>query len=462
MSKLTINRRSLLRGALGTGIAIALPPLEAMVDSKRALAQGTPKKRFMTFFMGNGVPTLGYCHNSGSNVCTERWLPPNLGANFTLSESMQPLAPIKAFVRVMSGLKNPYHGDAHTANMGGVMTGFPIDSTTSESRMGGPTVDFLAAKTLSEGCRFRQLSILLAGANYNAVSRNTLTFGEGGAPVAATREPADLFNRLFQGFTPPMAGGAPQPDPELLRRKNILDFVHADAKKLSDRLGASDRQRLEQHLVAIEEVQRSIVTTSAAVTDECKVPGAPATAGDLRQKSRQLIDLIALAFACDMTRVVAYGPTGCNAENTLPWLYPGNLHDETSHAKIIDEPTVLERMAKVVAWQLGELAYLVSKLQAIKEGAGSLFDNTMIVTASEHGNSNNHSATDIPTVVVAGSQMGVAGNFHWRAPGAPTPSTGDAAGFSVTTSRLWLSVLQALGTGATKFGVDETGTVPLK
>src|SRR5262245_21440635 len=118
MSKLTISRRTLLRGALGTGIAIALPPLEAMVDSKQALAQGMPKKRFMTFFMGNGVPTLGYCHNSGANVCTERWLPPNLGANFTLSESMQPLAPIKSFVRVMSGLKNPYHDStSHTANM---------------------------------------------------------------------------------------------------------------------------------------------------------------------------------------------------------------------------------------------------------------------------------------------------------------------------------------------------------
>jgi hypothetical protein len=463
MSKFTLNRRALLRGALGTGVAIALPPLEAMVGSSQALGQvAGAKKRFMTFYMGNGVPTLGYCGGSG---CTERWLPPNQGANFTLSEAMGTLAPIKQYVRVMSGLRNP-HGDSisHTANMAGVMTGIKAAShEQAETKFAGATVDYIAAKTLSAGCKFSTLSAIVAKANFNAVSRDTLTFNESGAPQGSMKTSLDLFNKLFQGFTPPMAGGgAPKVDPEAVRRGNILDFVRADTKRLQSQLGAGDRARIDQHLTAIEEVQRSLQTNPTSVTSECKLPGAPAAGnpGDLRIKSRQMLDLIVLAFACDLTRVFAFAPVGCNGENALSWLYPGNLHDETSHAKIVSESEVLVRMSKVVQWELGELTYLVQKLQGIPEGTGTMFDNTLIVTASEHGNSNNHSPTDIPMVAVAGSKIGITGNYHWRASGAPQPSTANPSKFTQSTSQMWFSVLQKLGVPVANFG-GETGTLPL-
>ena len=468
MAKLKLSRRRLLRAAAGASIAVALPPLDAMFDGngeRLAHAAGGPPRRLVTFFMGNGVATVGPFATYPD--VKEHWIPPTTGANFTLSPSMQPLVAVKGRVRVMSGLKGPFPNSGnHLVHFSHVMAGKDVSAALCETEMGGPTVDFIAAKTLSAGARFKQLSLLVAGMGYNAVSRNAVTFDDSGKPVRPLRTPVELFEKLFTGFTPP--GATAVAHPELLRRKNILDFVREDAAHLRGQLGAADRQRLDQHLTSIEDVQKSLIASSVGAVAACVVPGAPAVTKDYKTMTRQMSDLIALAFACDQTRVVAFGPTGMTANVVLPFISAVDLHSVSHRATAVAATpgaTVPARwlieMNRYTQWLMEEYAYLVQKLSGIKEGAKSVLDNTLVVTASEHGCSDIHAVTELPHVVAGGPEL-VTGNFHWRAPGAPLPSSADSSKPFTSNARFWLSVLQTLGVPATSFGPGETGTVPLK
>lgn len=468
MAKLKLSRRKLLRAATSASIAIALPPLEAMFDGngeRLAHAAGGLPRRLVTFFMGNGVATVGPF--AGRPDVKDYWIPPTTGANFTLSPSMAPLAAVKDRVRVMSGLKGPFPNTGnHLIHFGHVMSGTEVSAALCETQMGGPTVDFIAAKTLSAGTRFKQLSLLVAGMSYNAVSRNAVTFDDTGKLVRPLRTPVDLFEKLFTGFTPP--GATAVVDPALVRRKNILDFVREDASRLRGQVSAADRQRLDEHLTSIEDVQKSIIANSVGALASCVVPGAPAATLDYKTMTRQMSDLIALAFACDQTRVVAFGPTGMTANVVLPWISAVDLHSVSHRATAVAATpgeTVparwLVEMNRYTQWLMEEYAYLVQKLSSITEGAKSVLDNTLVVTGSEHGCSDVHAVTELPHVIAGGPEL-VTGNFHWRAPGAPLPSTSDSKAPFTSNARLWLSVLRALGVPAASFGPGETGTVPLK
>jgi hypothetical protein len=463
MSKsFSFNRRAFLRGAMGTGVAVGLPTLEAMVGTRKlAQAAGAQPKRLITVYIGNGVPTLAYCSN---NAADEKWIPPTLGANFTLSECMKPLEKVKQYTRVMSGLVNPHHSQDHCGNMSGTMTGFAPPSNF-EDRLGGPTPDFVASKHLYRGSGVQRISGLVAG-SANGVVRGGLTFNDQGQRQNTTRRPADIFTQLFQNFTP--GGGAPVAvDPALLRRRAILDYVRGDTKKLQAQLGSADKQRLDQHLTAIDELQKSIMGVSTTGSSSCTKPGVPmaTAADDYRAISAQMIDLMVMAFACDLTQVAAFGPSGCNSEAALKWIYAADYHHDVSHIGAVskDSRDTLFKMVPITQWHMQQVADLVEKLAKTQWGTEKLIDSTLVVTSSEHGGSHNHSGTDIPHVVFGGPSL-VTGNFHWRAPGAPQVSTGDMGAFnpSYNSSRLWLSTLQALGCPVTQYGSSGTSTIPLK
>lgn len=480
MPKLELSRRSLLRAAAGATVAIALPPLEAMFDSNgERLAHAAPSgptRRWVTFFMGNGSSTCGP-FGSAKNV-TELWVPAASGANFALSPSLQPLASVKQYVRVMSGLRAPYpRQNNHPPSFSQGMTGFPLtDKSLWETKRGGPTADYIASKTLGAGMRFPLLSMVAAGIPYNTAAGNALTFKDDGTPVPALRKPIDIFNKLFTGFTP--AGGTAQPDPALLHRKSVLDFVREDAARLNGQLSASDRARLDEHLTTIAELEKSLVATGGGAA--CVKPNAPADTTDYRLMTRQMSDLIALAFACDQTRVISFGPTSMGCSVVLPWISSVTQAHHLSHRleavaqgalTASPDDTLKARWLSLwhpyTLWHMQELAYLVQKLAAIKEGAQSILDTTLIVTASEHGNSDYHCINELPHLVVGGPQL-VTGNYHWRAPTAPALETDtansiiDPTGY-VSNSKLWLTLLKAVGSPVSSFGgTKETGTLPIK
>src|SRR5262249_8620329 len=258
MRPFRLSRRMLLKGA---GAAIALPTLEAMLNSSgTAFAQGAPiPKRFATFFFGNGV-------------VLNRWKPTATGPGWQLTEELAPLSNVKSYVNVVSGYKIKIPNlRGHHCGAAGILSGYPFialppGGAPYNPEVGGPSMDQVAAGAIGPSTTFPALQV--------AVSKG-LTRGEGptlqfishrgpDSPLPQEFNPAALFNRLFATFSPP-----DPTDPRDRLRLSVLDQVRQDARRLKARLGSSDRARLDAHLTSISELRTQIMALPPVITSAC-------------------------------------------------------------------------------------------------------------------------------------------------------------------------------------------------
>ncbi len=448
-----LGRRALLRGA---GVAIGLPSLEAMLGGNGdALADGTPlPKRFVLFYMGNGASMGRY----NSTTILGNWLPRDpangrtivQGADFPLSETLKPIAPVKNQMRLVSGLHAVSSGGGHhEENMSCALTGFNNKGTLSNTdprvraKLGGPTPDFIASKYLGGVTAVRQLRLgVCRKANSGQAIFNNLTFDDGGYPVPSEFDPGKVFDLLFRDFVPANAGTS-GPNPEFLRRKSVLDFVRRDAGRLKTKLGKSDQGKIDSHLTSVRELEIGLENLQRPAPASCKVPSRPLLSTDYPTIAKLMTNLLALAFACDRTRVASYMLTKNTSQEVLSWLGFTESFHTLSHGDYLD---IIPRMTKMAAWHVEQFAGLVAALAAVPEGAGNVLDSTILVMTSENSDSQGHSQLDIPMLVAGGPKL-VRGNFHVRGRGE-------------TTCNLWLGCLQALGVPVTKFG-DSTAPLAL-
>jgi hypothetical protein len=446
MTPFRLSRRAVLRGFKGA-VAVALCPLEAMFDGNGlAFANGAPiPKRYVMTFMGNGIDVAG-------------WNPTATGAGYPLSPQLStlgdPAHPVKSRVRVLTNVRNTMSTStiSHWDNAGGVLTGLP--PAPGYVLPGGgppkaPSADFIASKTL-QGSKFpRGLQLgVCTHSNSGPSLWNVITFDDGGGSLPGDFSPASVFNRCFGSFSPPDAGV----DPKVAHQLSVLDGVKDDLDRLEARLGATDRVRLEQHLTALRELELSIKATPSPSTS-CVAPSAPAatSAGAFPTIARQMTDLLALALACDLTRVASIMFSRCGNNQPMSWLDPtmtAGMHDYT-HPDVLVQTNAqfAASMNKIVGWHVGRYADLVWKLAQTPEGQGSVLDNTVVLLTSENGQTNLHSKTDVP-MLVAGLPAAVRGDFHAR-PSSP-----------VSTCDVYLSCLQAVGCPVTSFG-SSAGPVAL-
>jgi hypothetical protein len=448
-----LGRRAVLRGA---GAAVGLPSLEAMFGPHGdALADGTPlPRRFVLFYMGNGAALGRY----NSTAIPGNWLPRDAGgrtivqgADFPLSEPLKPIERVKGYMRLVSGLHAvSSRGGHHEENMSCALTGFNNKGTLENTdprvraKLGGPTPDFIAAKYLGGVTAVRQLRLgVCRKANSGAAIFNNLTFDDNGYPVPSEFDPQKVFDLLFRDFVPAASGTSNAPNPELLRRRSILDFVRRDAGRLKTRLGKSDAAKVDNHLTSIRELEVGLENLARPAPVSCKLPARPALSTDYPTIAKLMTNLLALAFACDRTRVASYMLTKNTSQEVLSWLGFTESFHLLSHGEYQD---VIPRMTKACAWHVEQFAGLIAALAAVPEGAGTVLDNTVAVMTSENSDSQGHSQYDIPLLVAGGPRL-LRGNFHFRGKGE-------------TTCNLWLGCLQALQVPINKFG-DSTAPLAL-
>lgn len=422
-----LSRRTFLRGVLGGAtLAMGLPPLEAFFNNNGTAyaIDGAFPKRFGLFFWGNGI-------------LPERWIPTDTGDQWTLSEQLQPLAGIKSDVTVLTGFEvktgNPV---PHGSGPPGVLTGDAPLIRGDSSTFSGPSLDQQIAAAIGGETRFRSLEVgVVPGV------RGLSHSGPDNINPAES-DPVALFERLF-GVEFRAPGEAPIIDPKLSWRRSVLDSVMSDANSLKRRLGSKDKQRLDQHFDAVRDLELRIARLQEDPPNlaACARPMAPAALPDidgrpqLSARARVMSDLITMAFACDLTRVLSFWYSAPVSNALFP--NAGAGHHQLTH----DEPGGQPQVNQIVISIMEDFAYLISSLRAIPEGDATLLDNSVVLATTDVSYGRTHQIDEYP-IVLAGSACGaLKTGFHYRSE------------TQENTSLISLSLLRAMGVQVAEFGV---------
>jgi len=295
----------------------------------------------------------------------------------------------------------------------------------------------------------RQPSLVLSiDAGTGFLSRTgTISYSLEGRPIPAENNPRRVFNRLFRGDKASL-----QDERERLRRQiRLVDAVSASAKSFNSQLGSSDRERMEQYLTSLGEVESRLIASEKWIDvplkkQDYKHLNLDATnEGDPAEYYRNMFDLITLAFDADITRSVAFmlnREDGMGISDTFPLkLGLSATHHNLSHAG--DKAGQLN-FARYDLFLSRQLAHFFKQLHDGKDRQGSLLDNTIVLYGS--GASTTHNPTNLPTLVAGGAAMGLKHGTYWR--------QGETR-----MSNLHLSILRALGVEQDQFA-DSTGTLP--
>ena len=410
VTKKALPRRTFLRS---TGATLSLPLLDAMVPPLTALSK-TPAKP---------VRRLGFVYvPMGSDI--SRWTPPGGEKLEELSPTLSSLSPVIDDITVVSNLelKNSYPGTHATSNAG-FLSAAKAKWTESTDYYLGTTADQIAAKQIGQETRLPSLEMAIdlmsmvgqCDNGFACVYQNNLSWSSPTTPLPAEAHPRIVFERLFG------EGGSAEDRREALRRKaSLLDWVVEDAQRLQSDLGPEDRARVDQYLTSIREVERRIQkaeaeSTEGALPDLDRPVGVPAAYGD---HAKLMFDLQALAMQADITRVITFQLARETSTRTYPEAgVPEPHHPLTHHG---NNPEKIAKVAKINGFHVSLFSAFLEKLKAIREGEGSLLDNTVYLYGSGMGNPNVHDHTNLPILVAGGAAGGIRGGRHIRYP-EPTP-----------------------------------------
>jgi hypothetical protein len=444
----TIDRRTALRG-LGT--ALALPFLDAM-RPRLAVAGtgGTPAAlplRFACVYVPNGKHM-------------QDWTPSAEGPLERLPAILQPLSPVKDQVLVLTGLtcdKARPNGDGpgdHARAMSAFLTGAQPRKTHGADIKAGVSFDQYLARRIGEATRFPSLEIGCepsrpAGncdSGYSCVYNSTISWRADTTPVPKEINPRLVFERLFGNAKP---GEAAESRARRERyRKSILDLVHDDAKALQSNLGAADHRKLDEYLSSIREIERRIERAAQEANTPRSAPAGadppkPGVPKDYVQHLRLMNDLLVLAFQSDSTRVITHVYANESSGRGYPWIgVPEGHHDLSHHGR---DPKKQDKIRRINEFHVSMFADMLGKLEAIKEGEGTLLDRCLIVYGSGNSDGNAHNHDNLP-ILLAGRGAGVPSGRHIRYP-KETPLT-----------NLFVTIAEKMGAPTARYG-DSTGSL---
>jgi hypothetical protein len=432
-----LPRRTLLRGV---GTALALPLLQSMLPLGRASA-ATRHPRFACIYIPHGA-------------IMSRWTPTGAGGALELSPTLRSLEPYRDRLNVISDLRLPlaYGEDAsaganHTRSSAVWLT-CARPETGATPRL-GISADQVAAAHFGQDTPLPSLELSLeegglsGGSGLSGAYRNTIAWRTPTAPLPMEHNPQVVFERLF-------GDGSTAVERASRRREaaSLLDSVLDDASTLSRSLPSDDRVRLERHLDDVREVERRIQLAGQRVTDDLAVPPKPrGVPADFEQHAKLMFDLLALAWAADITRVA----TMMIAKEVSNAVYPASgindpFHNLSHHSEV---PANIDRYARLNEYHTrSTFAHLLGRLNDTPDGDGTLLDHSVVLYGSGMSNSNQHDHEPLPTLVAGGASGALAGGRHIRA-GTDTPM-----------ANLLVALLQKLDVPVESFG-DSTGVVPV-
>ena len=436
-----IPRRTMLRGL---GAALALPLLDGMVPAVAAMRNtaANPVRRLGAFYVPNGMEMRA-------------WLPHGDGREFKFSQILQPLAPFREQVNVLTGLCDnvavPLPGEGigdHARASATWLTGVHVKKTEGLDIHAGTSMDQIAAQVLGKETQLASLELGLdsvetlgaCDAGYSCAYTNTIAWRTPTTPLPMENDPRAVFERLF--------GSADSTDAaarlaRIRQDRSVLDYVTDRVAGLRQDLGAGDRAKLTQYLDAVRDVERRIQKAAEQSDREMPLVERPVGIPDaFDDHARLMFDLLALAYQTDLTRVGTFMLSREVSSRAYPEIGVPDAHHGCSHHQ--NDPVKLEKLAKINTFHIEQFAYFVDKLQSIPDGDGTLLDHSMLIYGSGISDGNIHFHMDLPTVVVGGGGGRLKGGRHLRYEN-DTPVT-----------NLYVSVLDKLGVPVESFG-DSTG-----
>lgn len=443
-----LHRRTFLRGL---GASIALPLLDVMRPARAlAAAVGAAKTpvRMAFLFVPNGV-----------NMSA--WTPALEGADFDLPYTLQPLKAHKHDMLVLSGLahdKGRANGDGggdHARSAGSWLTGSqPLKSEGSQIRL-GTSADQVAAAAIGKQTRFSSIELGLepgrqggkCDTGYSCAYSNNISWINESTPSSREINPRLVFERLFSNQLPKEVGESQARRQRY--KKSILDFVREDAKALGSRVGGSDKQKLDEYLASVREIEMRVENAERMVAAEAPViaPGYEIPEGipeSYEDHARLMMDMLVLAFQTDVTRVCTFMLANEGSNRSYRNIGVRDGHHSLSHHQ--GDAAKLERIRDINHFHMQQFAYLLDRLKGIREGDGTLLDNSMIVYGAGLADGNQHAHDNLP-LLMAG-----------RAGGKVTPGRHLRYSAETPMCNLLVSMLERVGAPVASFG-DSTGAL---
>jgi len=449
LAKAGLQRRTFLRGA---GVALALPWLEAMLP--RSLGAAAVGKSAVGKALAKPPVRMAFLFTP-NGVIPSAWEPKEGGANFTLSPTLEPLAPVKSEVMVLSGLSQHRAyalGDGagdHARSASAFLTGAHPYKTSGANIRVGVSVDQIAAARIGHHTPLPSLELGIdhsatAGncdSGYSCAYSSCISWKTPTTPMAKEVNPKLVFERMFGN-----ANVAPQErERRNFLRKSILDLVRDDSDRLNKKLGLVDRHKMDEYTTGVRELEQRIELAGQAAARRPAAATAPVGIPDDFAKHVELMfDLLALAFQTDMTRVATFmfGNEGSN--RGYPMVGAKDGHHALSHHR--NNKDMIAQIKKIDRYLVGHYAAFLGKLRSIREGEGTLLDNCMVLYGSGIKDGNAHSHNDLP-ILLAG-----------RAGGTIRPGRHVQLPKETPLNNLFLAMLDRVGAGTSQVG-DSTGAV---
>jgi hypothetical protein len=451
ISKKAIPRRTFLHGA---GVTLALPLLEAMIPAGTLLAQtpaaGAAKPRFVGVFYPHGMAP-GYWEPEAEGTIPEK-----------LPYIMEPLEKVKDQTVVISGLwsQSAEPPEGTTGSDHWVAAAFltaikPRKTAGSDASVGSPTIDQVIAQKIGQENLLPSLQLAVedpnssssnCGEGYSCSYTNSLSWPTSTSPLPMELNPQVVFERLFgSGATPEVRSS------RMKQSRSILDSLLGELQGLKKDLGASDQKTVNQYTDELREIERRLQLAAKASTSVPSLEEPSGIPEDFDDHIKLHLDLAALAFQADITRVVtllgARDLTGKSYRFPKGELFPEggtsvSFHGGSHHQ---DDPAQIKNYSKLNRYHLSTTAYLANRLKATPDGDGTLLDHSLILHGTNMGNSNQHQHYDVPHFLIGGLSGKLKGKRHIHFDRK-----------TVTTGNLLLSILDMYGIHQDKQG-DSAG-----
>lgn len=423
----------------GTGALLGLPLFESLVGDV-AYADDSFPARLLCYYVPNGIHM-------------QAWTPTQTGSDFELTPILQPLAPVKNQVLVLSGLSNtPAKPDGpgdHAGGTSGFLTAAHANKSETDIRL-GISMDQVIANQIGDATRIASMQIGIDGggnsgncdSGYGCAYSRNISWASETQPLSKATSPQVIFNQIFEG-TDPNATIVEQ-ERRKLYRVSVLDYVNEQVRAIENKLGYSDRLKLDQYTNGIFELEQRVQKPTLV----CGATEEPSDSGDIAEKVRTMSDLMVLALQCDATRVVSFMLGNAGSNRSYPFLGASGGHHEYSHHQ--DDPGNHAAIQSIDTWEVEQLSYLLQRMDEVPEGTGTLLQHSQVFFSSEIEDGNAHRHRNLP-VILAGSCHGAysTGRHIEYEPNKSTDGPPIA--------NLFLSMMAAMGVSQSSFGDNSTG-----
>jgi uncharacterized protein DUF1552 len=380
------SRRTILRGL---GAAIALPLLESLAPRSLRAEPTATTKRFIALFFPNGT------------TMWQDWQLGGSGTNYTMGTAHGSLLPFQSQLSMFTNLDGNVGGAPdHSRGTAEFLTAAQInDQTTPQEAI---SIDQAIADAIDPPTPIRSLHLgpfpypggPPSDTGWPSGYNTYISWASPTVPNAPLESALTAFNQVFvpSGTDPALA------DKRIRLRQSVLDHTIDQIDSMNPRLGTADRQKLDEYLTAVREVEKSLQQQSGGACGNATAPGAMLPHPE---HTKAMLDVIVLALRCDATRIITYSMDYGFGNKDFDFLGLGSYrHHNLSHSGTA--PEIITVHKAIVSWYMDQFAYLLGEMAAVDELGATLLDKSVVYMSADVGDGWSHSHTNLPAMVAGG------------------------------------------------------------